>query len=178
MSSASSCAADLVSGGEHRRTCLKFLQYLQPGCGYAGTCWTSLQSPSLALCRHASRLCDHQEWLSLSGGGCSSAPSCAWPTAWLRELEAEGDRRALHLSPWRAGLPSQLPGGAIRSGVIDGQICCRPTVKKVGQINGLSVIPGGVIPYDFGEPVRLTATVHLGWRRGRHRAQARLATFM
>jgi Lon-like ATP-dependent protease len=34
--------------------------------------------------------------------------------------------------------------------------------EEIGQINGLSVIQVSGHPYDFGEPVRLTATVHLG----------------
>jgi Lon-like ATP-dependent protease len=47
-------------------------------------------------------------------------------------------------------------------GVIDGQILLQTDGEAVGQINGLSVIQVSGHPYDFGEPVRLTATVHLG----------------
>jgi Lon-like ATP-dependent protease len=47
-------------------------------------------------------------------------------------------------------------------GVIDGQILLQTDGEEVGQINGLSVIQVAGHPYDFGEPVRLTATVHLG----------------
>lgn len=47
-------------------------------------------------------------------------------------------------------------------GVRDGQYLLQTSGKEVGQINGLSVIQITGHPYDFGEPVRLTATVHLG----------------
>jgi len=42
-------------------------------------------------------------------------------------------------------------------GVIDGQILLQTDGEEIGQINGLSVIQVSGHPYDFGEPVRLTA---------------------
>lgn len=47
-------------------------------------------------------------------------------------------------------------------GVVDGQVLLQTDGEVIGQINGLSVIEIMGHPYDFGEPVRLTATVHMG----------------
>ena len=115
----------------------------------------------LALCRHASRLCDHQG--GYPSPRYSSAPSCAWPTAWPASWKRPASLTNISCSPGRAGLPPSTIWWSNRiRGVIDGQILLQTDGEEVGQINGLSVIQVAGHPYDFGEPVRLTATVHLG----------------
>lgn len=114
-----------------------------------------------ALCRHASRLCAHQEWLSLAEVQISALMRLADSVA--RDAKApvvtsEHIREALCEQDFRLNYLIEQSD----LGVIDGQILLQTDGEEIGQINGLSVIQVAGHPYDFGEPVRLTATVHLG----------------
>ncbi|MFQ2479009.1 Lon protease family protein [Aeromonas caviae] len=152
--------ADLVSEVSIEEDLPAFLQYL----AWLRARWALLDfTPSalLALCRHASRLCDHQEWLSLSEVQLGAIMRMADSLA--RELEAtcvtdEHILLALEEQDYRLNYLVEQSD----QGVIDGQILLQTDGEEVGQINGLSVIQVAGHPYDFGEPVRLTATVHLG----------------
>ena len=152
--------ADLVSEVNIEEDLPAFLQYL----AWLRARWALLDfTPGalLALCRHASRLCDHQEWLSLSEVQLGAIMRMADSLA--RELEAtsvtdEHILLALEEQDYRLNYLVEQSD----QGVIDGQILLQTDGEEVGQINGLSVIQVAGHPYDFGEPVRLTATVHLG----------------
>lgn len=152
--------ADLVSEVNIEEELPDYLQYL----AWLRERWNLLDfTPAAlaALCRHASRLCDHQEWLSLSEVQLSAIMRMADSLA--RELEAdvvtdEHIRGALEEQDYRLNYLVEQSD----QGVIDGQILLQTDGEEVGQINGLSVIQVSGHPYDFGEPVRLTATVHLG----------------
>lgn len=114
-----------------------------------------------ALCRHASRLCDHQEWLSLAEVQLSALMRLADSVARDANADiitAEHIHEALNEQDFRLNYLVEQSD----LGVIDGQILLQSDGEEIGQINGLSVIQVAGHPYDFGEPVRLTATVHLG----------------
>ena len=115
----------------------------------------------LRLCRYSSRLTDHQQQLSLveaqlvammqlSDVIARREQSTLITEAHLILAQQEQDYRLSYLIE-----QSDL-------GVRDGQYLLQTQGKEVGQINGLSVLQIVGHPYDFGEPVRLTATVHLG----------------
>ncbi|MFR9718296.1 Lon protease family protein [Aeromonas diversa] len=114
-----------------------------------------------ALCRHASRLCDHQEWLSLADVQISALMRLADGVArdaGAPQITGEHIREALGEQDFRLNYLVEQSD----LGVIDGQILLQTDGEEIGQINGLSVIQVAGHPYDFGEPVRLTATVHMG----------------
>lgn len=113
------------------------------------------------LCRYSSRLTDHQHQLSLVEAQLVAILQLAdviarreqqlvITHAHLLQAQQEQDYRLSYLVE-----QSDL-------GVRDGQYLMQTQGQAVGQINGLSVIQITGHPYDFGEPVRLTATVHLG----------------
>ncbi|UBO75825.1 Lon protease family protein [Aeromonas rivuli] len=152
--------ADLVSEVEIDDELPDFLGYL----AWIRQRWSLLDftpAAQAALCRHASRLCDHQEWLSLSEVQLTALMRLADSLA--REFEAQiidHDHivHALAEQDYRLNYLVEQSD----QGVIDGQILLQTEGEEIGQINGLSVIQVAGHPYDFGEPVRLTATVHLG----------------
>ncbi|WP_108650894.1 AAA family ATPase [Dongshaea marina] len=110
-----------------------------------------------ALCRYASRLCEHQSFVSLAEAPIASLMKLA--SARQPELiTAEDISRVLKEQDYRLNYLVEHSDRAI----IDGQILLQTSGQVVGQINGLSVIEILGHPYNFGEPVRLTATVHLG----------------
>lgn len=120
--------ADLVSEVNIEEDLPEFLQYL----AWLRLRWSLLDfTPGalLALCRHASRLCDHQEWLSLSEVQLSAIMRMADSLA--RELEAEKvtDEHillALEEQDYRLNYlveQSDQESSMARS-------CCRPTVKR------------------------------------------------
>ncbi|MGL5947929.1 MAG: Lon protease family protein [Aeromonas sp.] len=152
--------ADLVSEVPVDGQLSEFLRYL----AWLRQRWQLLDFTPAALallCRHASRLCDHQQWLSLSEVQLSAIMRLADSVA--REQSAavindEHFRTALSEQDFRLNYLVEQSD----QGVIDGQILLQTDGQAIGQINGLSVIQVAGHPYDFGEPVRLTATVHLG----------------
>lgn len=114
-----------------------------------------------SLARFACRLCEHQGLLSLAETQLSALMRLADSLA--REEQAECVTES-HIGAALAEQEYRLNYVVEQSdqGIVDGQILLQTDGEVVGQINGLSVIEIMGHPYDFGEPVRLTATVHLG----------------
>ena len=113
------------------------------------------------LSRFACRLCEHQQILSITETQLGALMRLADSVA--REEQADLITAA-HVQTALSEQEYRLNYIVEQSdqGVIDGQILLQTDGESVGQINGLSVIEIMGHPYDFGEPVRLTATVHMG----------------
>ncbi|ART83837.1 peptidase S16 [Oceanisphaera profunda] len=118
-------------------------------------------SAVLRLCRYSSRLTDHQHKVSLVEAQLVAMMQLADVIA---RREQSDIISATHLILAQQEQDHRLSFLVEQSdiGVRDGQYLMQTQGKAVGQINGLSVIQIIGHPYDFGEPVRLTATVHLG----------------
>lgn len=113
------------------------------------------------LCRHASRLTEHQHKLSLIEAQLVATMQLADAIAHREQcslIAIEHVVSALQEHEQRLSLLTEQSDLGVR----DGQYLMQTQGQAVGQINGLSVIQITGQPYDFGEPVRLTATVHLG----------------
>ncbi len=115
----------------------------------------------LGLARFACRLCEHQGLLSVAETQLAALMRLADSLA--REEQAQCVS-GVHISGALAEQEYRLNYVVELSdqGIIDKQVLLQTNGEVVGQINGLSVIEIMGHPYDFGEPVRLTATVHLG----------------
>ena len=115
----------------------------------------------LRLCRYGCRLSEHQHKLSLVEAQLVAMMQLADVIARREQSELITDA---HLVQAQLEQDHRLSYLIEQSdlGVRDGQYLLQTQGKEVGQINGLSVIQITGHPYDFGEPVRLTATVHLG----------------
>ena len=75
-------------------------------------------------------------------------------------------------SPWRSRITaSTIWWNNPDQGSSTARSCCRPTVRRSAGSTASPSSRSQATLYDFGEPVRLTATVHLGMGRGGHRAQ-------
>ncbi|WP_116474529.1 Lon protease family protein [Zobellella maritima] len=115
----------------------------------------------LRLCRYGCRLTEHQHRLSLVEAQLVALMQ-------LAEVIAKREQATLiteaHVIKAQAEQDYRLNFLVEHSdlGVRDGQYLMQTQGRAIGQINGLSVIQITGHPYDFGEPVRLTATVHLG----------------
>nr|WP_243454136.1 Lon protease family protein [Oceanisphaera pacifica] len=113
------------------------------------------------LCRYASKMTEHQHKVSLVETELVAIMQLA-DVAARREHSEEVS--AAHLISAEQEQDYRLSYLLEQSdlGVRDGQYLLQTQGQTVGQINGLSVLQITGHPYDFGEPVRLTATVHLG----------------
>ncbi|MGL4205344.1 MAG: S16 family serine protease, partial [Aeromonadaceae bacterium] len=114
-----------------------------------------------ALCRFACRLCEHQQILAIAETQIGALMRLADSIAREEQREIIGKAEvnaALAEQEYRLNYVVEQSD----QGVVDGQVLLQTDGEVVGQINGLSVIEIMGHPYDFGEPVRLTATVHLG----------------
>lgn len=113
------------------------------------------------LSRFACRLCEHQQILSIAETQIGTLMQIADSIAREDQAEfvtAEHVQKALDEQEYRLNYIVEQSD----QGIVDGQILLQTDGAQIGQINGLSVIEIMGHPYDFGEPVRLTATVHLG----------------
>ncbi|WP_417614398.1 Lon protease family protein [Oceanisphaera sp.] len=115
----------------------------------------------LRLCRYSSRLTEHQHKLSLVEAQLVAMMQLADVIARREQSEIITDAHLILAQQEQDHRLSYLIEQS-DLGVRDGQYLMQTQGKEVGQINGLSVIQITGHPYDFGEPVRLTATVHLG----------------
>ena len=119
------------------------------------------ESAIYALCRFACRLCEHQQILAIAETQIGALMRLADSVAREEQKEliskAEVDA-ALAEQEYRLNYVVEQSD----QGVVDGQVLLQTDGEVIGQINGLSVIEIMGHPYNFGEPVRLTATVHLG----------------
>ncbi len=113
------------------------------------------------LCRFACRLCEHQQLLAISRPQLGA----------LMRISDSICREERHEMVNRSHVAAAIQEQEYRlnyiveqsdQGMVDGQVLLQTDGEVVGQINGLSVIEIMGHPYDFGEPVRLTATVHMG----------------
>lgn len=113
------------------------------------------------LCRYACRLTDHQHKLSLVEAELVAMMQLADVIARREQCPLISE---VHVAQAQQEQDYRLSFLIEQSdlGVRDGQYLLQTQGKEVGQINGLSVLQITGHPYDFGEPVRLTATVHLG----------------
>ncbi|MGO1246324.1 MAG: Lon protease family protein [Oceanisphaera sp.] len=113
------------------------------------------------LCRHASKMTDHQHKLTLVEAELVAIMQLADVAARREQSELIRDT---HMQAAQQEQDYRLSYLLEQSdlGVRDGQYLLQTQGQTVGQINGLSVLQITGHPYDFGEPVRLTATVHLG----------------
>lgn len=114
-----------------------------------------------ALSRFACRLCEHQEILSIAETQLGSLMQLA---DGLAREEQSVIVSASHVLTALAEQEYRLNYIVEQSdqGIHDRQVLLQTDGEVIGQINGLSVIEIMGHPYDFGEPVRLTATVHMG----------------
>ncbi|ART79331.1 Lon protease family protein [Oceanisphaera avium] len=113
------------------------------------------------LCRYSSRLTDHQHRLSLVEAQLVAMLQLADVIARREQhtlINASHIMQAQQEQDYRLSYLVEQTDLGVR----DGQYLMQTQGQAVGQINGLSVIQITGHPYDFGEPVRLTATVHLG----------------
>ena len=113
------------------------------------------------LCRFACRLCEHQQLLAISQSQLSALMRIAESIAREEQLDLVGGQQvsaAIAEQEYRLNYIVEQSD----QGVVDGQVLLQTDGEVIGQINGLSVIEIMGHPYDFGEPVRLTATVHMG----------------
>ncbi len=113
------------------------------------------------LSRFASRLCEHQQMLAIVEnqlGALMQLADCVAREEQSAVVTAEHVTAALAEQEYRLNYIVEQSD----QGVHDRQILLQTDGEVIGQINGLSVIEIMGHPYDFGEPVRLTATVHMG----------------
>jgi Lon-like ATP-dependent protease len=115
----------------------------------------------LELLRFACRLCEHQRLFSFD------EPALTGIMQLSSSIALEQQQSIVTKTQVKAALAEQeyrLSSIVEQSNqsIIDRQILLQTDGAVVGQINGLSVIEIMGHPYDFGEPVRLTATVHMG----------------
>lgn len=113
------------------------------------------------LMRFSCRLCEHQQILSFAENQLVALMQLA------NSIAKEQGNELVSVQHIKAALAEQehrLNYIVEQSdqGIVDEQILLQTEGEVVGQINGLSVIQIMGHPYDFGEPVRLTATVHMG----------------
>jgi len=113
------------------------------------------------LMRFSCRLCEHQRLLSFHQTQLEALMQLANSIAKEQGVEVvtvAHIKAALAEQEHRLNYIVELSD----QGIVDEQILLQTEGEVVGQINGLSVIQIMGHPYDFGEPVRLTATVHMG----------------
>ncbi|MBL1377275.1 Lon protease family protein [Zobellella iuensis] len=115
----------------------------------------------LRLCRYGSRLTEHQHRLSLVEAQLLALMQLADVIAKREQSELITEAHMVLAQQEQDYRLSFLVEHS-DLGVRDGQFLLQTQGREIGQINGLSVIQIVGHPYDFGEPVRLTATVHLG----------------
>lgn len=112
------------------------------------------------LLRLSSRWCEHNNYLSLNEAKLLTLLSYCNHIATTKKLgNIDSDTINTVLA-----LQYEALNGHIRlssEGIVEKQIILETHGKKVGQINGLSVLEIHGHPESFGEPVRITATGHL-----------------
>jgi Lon-like ATP-dependent protease len=112
-----------------------------------------------ALFKFVTRITDFQTELSLDTIAIMQLlrEACALATkAQSAEITGEHIRQALAQRDQRDGYIAELS----RRSILEGQVYIATEGEVIGQINGLTVITAG--GHEFGEPTRITATVHYG----------------
>ena len=111
------------------------------------------------LVEHGSRLAGHQEKLSLRLIRVADlvAEAGHWAEADGSELvRAEHVERAIAERVYRSNLVEEK----VQELIEEGTLIITTAGERVGQVNGLSIVPLG--DYEFGRPTRITATVAVG----------------
>lgn len=112
------------------------------------------------LLQLSSRWCEHNNYLSLNEAKLLTLLSYCHQIASTNKLE-NIDRDTINTV---LALQHEALNGHIRlsnEGIIEKQIILETHGRKIGQINGLSVLEIEGHPESFGEPIRITATGHL-----------------
>lgn len=117
----------------------------------------SLEQSSLApLFRHSARLTEHQHRLSLSMLEFAQLMAQAKAYRGKSSIDASSIEHALIQANYRHNSSEEFSGQSFDDNFIN----LPTTGAMVGQINGLTVIDA--IDYSYGEPARITASVHYG----------------
>ncbi|QYJ80110.1 AAA family ATPase [Shewanella acanthi] len=117
----------------------------------------ALEPSSLApLFKHSARLTEHQRRLNLSMLDFTQLIAQAAAYRGKPSIDAESIAKAISQSNYRHNSSEMFSGQSFDDNFIN-----LPTEgAMVGQINGLTVIDS--VDYSYGEPARITATVHYG----------------
>uniref|UniRef100_Q0HW94 endopeptidase La n=1 Tax=Shewanella sp. (strain MR-7) TaxID=60481 RepID=Q0HW94_SHESR len=150
-----SLLAELAS--ELDLTRFKEVQYASWLQAVAQSVEVSLEQSSLApLFRHSARLTEHQRRLSLSMLDFAQLMAQAKVYSGKPSINAASVEHALEQANYRHNSSEEFSGQSFDDNFIN-----LPTEgAMVGQINGLTVIDA--IDHSYGEPARITATVHYG----------------
>ncbi|MCP3127464.1 AAA family ATPase [Shewanella sp. KJ2020] len=117
----------------------------------------SLEQSSLApLFRYSARLTEHQHRLSLSMLEFAQLMAQAKAYSGKPSINASSIEHALIQANYRHNSSEEFSGQSFDDNFIN----LPTTGAMVGQINGLTVIDA--IDYSYGEPARITASVHYG----------------
>lgn len=117
----------------------------------------SLEQSSLApLFRYSARLTEHQHRLSLSMLDFAQLMAQAKAYRGKPSINASSIEHALIQANYRHNSSEEFSGQSFDDNFIN----LPTTGAMVGQINGLTVIDA--IDYSYGEPARITASVHYG----------------
>lgn len=117
---------------------------------------TLAQSSLAPLFRHSARLTEHQRRLSLSMLDFASLMAQAKAYCGSSHIDANSIDTALKQAHFRHNSSEEFS----RQSFDDHFINLPTSGAMVGQINGLTVIDA--IDYSYGEPARITASVHYG----------------
>ncbi|MFB2640422.1 AAA family ATPase [Shewanella bicestrii] len=150
-----SLLAELAS--ELDLTRFKEVQYANWLQAVAQSVEVALEQSSLApLFRHSARLTEHQRRLSLSMLDFAQLMAQAKVYRGKATINAASIEHALEQANYRHNSSEEFSGQSFDDNFIN-----LPTEgAMVGQINGLTVIDA--IDHSYGEPARITATVHYG----------------
>lgn len=120
----------------------------------------SLKAPTTealaCLLRHGCRLLEDQERIALAHHRFNELLTRAHFFAKGQNIEAADIQQAISARENAQALARQLS----RDAMARGQILIETQGRRIGQVNGLTVLDMGSV--EFGEPSRITATVHYG----------------
>ncbi|QSX39333.1 AAA family ATPase [Shewanella cyperi] len=114
------------------------------------------ESALLPLFLHGSRLSEHQQRLALAGQDMVQLFAQAAAYRGTSHLDGKAITKALQQAEHRHNISERFSAQSFDDSFIN----LLTDGEKVGQINGLTVIDS--IDYSYGEPARITATVHYG----------------
>ncbi len=113
------------------------------------------------ICRHAQRQCDTKNQFMIVETRLVSLMKLASDISLEKGhsiVEQEDVTAAIDEKEFRSNLIVEESSKMYR----EGQILISTSGTQVGQINGLSVVSTSGSDYEYGEPLRITATIHVG----------------
>lgn len=137
-----------------------YLAYLRGLSAHAG-CLPLNREASLRLLRRACRLAETQTGFILDETGDANIIIEASGIAsrrGLKEIDRTTVEETLRARDFRAGQAEESSSDFFR----EKQMLLQTRGAVIGQINGLSVITSYGEDYEYGEPTRITATIHSG----------------